>query len=544
MPFVQMKWPVLVKLLLTIGIWTSVGLWESNAETPQWPTDVWPTSTPEAQGIDSKLLADMLDEIGGLKSQIESVTVIRNGHMVLDAYFQPFQKGRKHHIFSCTKSVMSALIGIAIQQGHIASVQTPVIEFFPQRRVANLDTQKQALTLEHLLTMTTGLDCRDSYRHQWVGLSAMLDSPDWTQHVLDLSMIEQPGQRFEYCNGASFLLAAILEHATGMNTLEYARKHLFGPLGIKDVSWGTSSRGINVGYAKMWLQPHDMAKIGLLYLNNGKWDGRQIVPANWVAQSTQAQVQVPAGIFSHYGYQWWVDSNGIYSALGSRGQYIMVAPTHHLVAVFTGDLPGSNISEPRRYLKSNVIAAIASNSPLPENPQQQARITNLITKYGKPPIGGYVWTTPDNGVAQNGLFMRIAAPALQILYPKGSRKEAKQDKTQIMRMKSPDATSFSGTILDIPEGVPLSEIGPKTYVALLATVGRNMRVLSNEPLILSDGSNAYLTTIKWKFRGIPLRTAVVSAFKSGKLVLFDAHVFSDLSAAIKIVSSLTFKKTR
>lgn len=539
-----MKLPVLVKLLLAIGIWTSVGPWESNAETPLWPTDVWPISTPESQGMDSRLLADMLDEIGGLKSRVESVTIIRNGHMVLDAYFQPFQKGRKHHIFSSTKSVMSALIGIAIHQGHIPSVRTPVIDFFPQRRVANLDTRKTTLNLEHLLTMTTGLDCRDSYQYQWVGLSAMWDSPDWTQHVLNLSMKEQPGQRFEYCNGASFLLAAILENATGMNTLEYARKHLFGPLGIKDVSWGTSPRGINVGYAKMWLQPHDMAKIGLLYLNNGKWDDRQIVPANWVAQSTKAQVQVREGIFSHYGYQWWVDSNGIYSALGSRGQYIMVAPKHHLVVVFTGDLPGSNIANPRRYLKSNVIAAIASNRTLPENPPQQARITNLITKYGKPSIGGYVWTTPDNGVAQNGLFTRIATPALQIHYPTGSRKEAKQDKAQIMRMKSPDGTYFGGAILDIPEGVPLSEIGPKTHVALLTTVGRNIRVLSNEPLILSDGSNAYLTTIKWNFRGVPLRSAVVSAFKSGKLVVFDADVFNDLSAAIKIVSSLTFKKTR
>ena len=567
--------PGFCRAILAVSLWVSVGTSCSYAETTRWPTESWPTSTPEAQGMESRLLANMLEGIDVFEARIDSVTIIRNGYMVLDAYFHPFQKGRRHRIYSCTKSVTSALIGIAIRQGLIPGVQTPVLDFFPERQIDNLDSRKKALTLEHLLTMTTGLDCRDTWRDKRVGLYAMKGSSDWTQYMLDRPMKEQPGRRFEYCNGASFLLTAILERATGMNALAYARKHLFAPLGIDDVTWATSPRGINTGYSRMWLRPQDMAKIGWLYLNKGRWDDRQVVPASWVERSTQARVEA-AGVFPHYGYQWWVDADGIYSALGYRGQYILVVPKYNLVAVFTGDLSRSNIGAPLRLLQKSVIGAIKSGNPLPEKrkhqariaalitkystapkggdvwttPQKkrkhQARIAALITKYSAAPKGGDVWTTPQNGTAKNGQFVRRAVPALQISYPRGSRKLPTRFKAQFMSMKSPGdtfsgATFFSGSILEIPKDVPLSEVGPKTYVALLTRYVRNISVVSNNPLTLSDGSKAYLTTLRWSSRGLPNRSAVVSAFREGKWVFVRASAFGDLVEAKKIVSSLTFK---
>ena len=536
--------PEICRAFLAVSLWVSVGTSCSYAETTRWPTESWPTSTPEAQGMESRLLADMLEGIDVSGRRIDSITIIRNGYMVLDAYFHPFQKGRRHKIYSCTKSVTSALIGIAIRQGLIPGVQTPVLDFFPERQIDNSDRRKKALTLEHLLTMTTGLDCRDTgRRYRWVGLVAMWDSSDWTQYMLDRPMKEQPGRRFEYCNGASFLLTAILERATGMNALAYARKHLFAPLGIDDVTWATSPRGINTGYSRMWLRPQDMAKIGWLYLNKGRWDDRQVVPASWVERSTQARVEA-AFVFPHYGYQWWVAADGIYSALGSGGQYILVVPKYNLVAVFTGDLSRANIGTPRRLLQKSVIGAIKSGNPLPEKRKHQARIAALIKKYSTAPKGGDVWTTPQNGTAKDGQFVRRAVPALQISYPRGSRKLPTRFKAQFMRMKSPGGTFFSGRIFKKPKDVPLPEVGPKTYVALLTKFGRyirNISVVSNNPLTLSDSSKAYLTTLRWSSSGIPIRAAVVSAFREGKWVLFRANAGEDLVEAKNIVSSLTFK---
>lgn len=212
-----------------------------------WPTEGWPTSTPEEQGMDSELLAEMLATIQEENYGIDSVSVTRNGYMVADAPVHPFEAGSKHIIFSCTKSVVSALIGIAIDKGYIESVDQPVPGIFPKRTAANLDAAKEAMTLEHVLTMATGLECRDSYLYRWRGLRQMEQSEDWVQFMLDLPMAEAPGSRFEYCNGASFLLSAIIQQTTGMTALAFAEEHLFGPLGITDVEWSANPQGIAIG---------------------------------------------------------------------------------------------------------------------------------------------------------------------------------------------------------------------------------------------------------------------------------------------------------
>jgi CubicO group peptidase (beta-lactamase class C family) len=267
------------------------------------------------------------------------------------------------------------LIGIAIDKGYIAGVDQTILSFFPEKPAANTDTRKEGMTLEHLLTMTTGLYCRDSYLYRWDGLYLMRSSPDWVQYMLDLPMVEEPGSYFEYCNGASFLLSAILQEATGLSAFEFAQEHLFNPLGISDVQWPSNPQGISIGYSDLELRPKDMAKIGYLFQNDGVWDGEQIVPSAWVRDSTRKYIS--ATLQEGYGYQWWVDVSGIYMALGYGGQYIVVVPEENLVVVFVSDLAEEDFYIPDQFLHRYILPSIKSSEPLPEDP----RATTLLRLY-------------------------------------------------------------------------------------------------------------------------------------------------------------------
>ena len=299
-----------------------------------------------------------------------------------DAYVHPFRPGSQHIIHSCTKSIVSALIGIAIDTGYIKGVDQPVLELFPERTAANLDANKRAMTLDDLLTMTPGFDCRDSYLYGWRGLNEMRKSEDWVQFVLDLPMREESGTRFEYCNSASFLLSAIIQNTTGMNALAFAEEHLFGPLGISDVRWPSNPQGISIGWGELRMRPHDMAKIGHLYLNEGLWDGQQVVPSEWVEASTRRHT--PATLSDGYGYQWWVDAAGFYMALGYAGQFIYVMPEKDLVVVFTSDLGESDFFVPESLLKQYVIPAAESSTPLLANPDGVALLESRIEALARP----------------------------------------------------------------------------------------------------------------------------------------------------------------
>jgi len=360
----------------------SQSLAETQDAAIDWPTAGWRSSTPEEQGMDSDLLSEMLGTIQEQNYGIDSVTIVRNGYIVADARIQPFRSTSKHNIFSCTKSVVSALIGIAIDQGYIEGLQQPVLSLFPQRTVANGDANKEAMTLEHLLTMTTGFRCQDSYLYRWTGLNQMRESEDWVQFVLDLPMDGEPGARFEYCNGASFLLSAIIQETTGMSALEFAEEHLFGPLGISDVDWSSNPQGISLGYSELRMHPHDMAKIGYLYLNDGRWDGEQIVPSEWVKASTRKYVS--ATLEDGYGYQWWVDDSGMYLALGYGGQFIFVIPEKEMVVVFTSSLEDSDFYAPQTLLNEFIIPAAMASSTLPDNSEGAALLESLIAELANP----------------------------------------------------------------------------------------------------------------------------------------------------------------
>ncbi len=386
---------ILFSLLLVFIALTLFCVNSASGKTPDyWPTEGWRTSSPEQQGINSGVLANMLEKIKEQKYSLDSVTIIRNGYVVLDTYFYPFQKGEKHNLECCAKSLTGTLVGIAIDKGYIKSVDQPILEFFPGITPANLDDNKRAITLEHLLTMTTGLEFQDSFRYRWRGLLKMMKSPDWVRYILDLPMSEAPGTRFEYCNGASFLLSAIIQKTTGMRTLDFAKKHLFGPLGIEDVIWWTNPQGIDLGYDYMWLKPLDVAKIGWLFVKKGRWEDKQIISKSWVEQATKKHTD--AIFFDGYGYQWWIDEDGFFVALGWAGQYIIVVPEKRLVVVFTGTMPEERQGLPiSLLLHFYVLPAVESEVALPPNPKANAHLNTLVKNFQAAPEAKPVPDLPE-----------------------------------------------------------------------------------------------------------------------------------------------------
>jgi CubicO group peptidase (beta-lactamase class C family) len=308
---------------------------QTPTSTEYWPTKGWRTSTPDAQGMDSQKLALMLDTIKQQNLNLHSLLVIRNGYIVSETYFQSYSQDQKHELYSCTKSFISTLVGIAIDKGYIAGVNRAMQDFFPGRPFENQDARKEAMTLEDLLTMTSGLDWQEGdpiYREMYV-------SGDWVRFVLDQPMSAQPGSQFNYCSGCSHVLSAIVQQKTGMSTRNFAQKELFAPLGISSFNWDTDSSGIPIGGWGLQITPRDMAKLGYLYLHNGTWDGQQIVSAEWVRAATQKHVGTDSQL--GYGYQWWIyPSFGAYTALGRNGQTIFVVPDLRLVIVTTAALDG------------------------------------------------------------------------------------------------------------------------------------------------------------------------------------------------------------
>jgi parallel beta-helix repeat protein len=326
-----------------------------------WPTAGWRYSTAEEQGMNSTKLEEMMTCIRNENFKFDSVVIVRNGYVILEEYPRPYySQNTLHLLYSATKSVSSMLIGIALEEGYIDNVQHKLVDFFPNRSIANMDSRKQAITLENVLTMTSGLqwdewtyglgDSRNS-------VTRMVSSPNWVQFVLDQPMASEPGTNWTYNGGGSHLLSAIINETTGINTDLYAKEHIFNPLGITRWYWSTDSQGLTMGFSHLFLRPLDMAKLGFLCLNKGIWDGEQIVPAEWVKASTEAYYQVWPESDVYYGYQWWIrPSIRYYWAWGMAGQTIAVIPDYDMVVVFTGSLAGD---DPGGYLINNYILPAA-----------------------------------------------------------------------------------------------------------------------------------------------------------------------------------------
>ncbi len=318
--------------------------------------------------MDPVKLKELNEEVRTLldiQVDIHSIIIIRKGYIVAEQYYsEEYGPGDLHRIYSCTKSITSALLGITQKQGLLKSIDENMAGFFPEYDIAYLSEDKQNITVEHLLTMSSGLewyeleyfygDDRNTFR-QWY------DDGATVKFVLDRPTIAPPGEEFAYSTGSSHVLSAMVQKLAGIRTDSFAMEHLFKPLGIENFYWPTDNEGLPMGGNGMMMDPRDMARFGYLYLNDGYWDGTQVVPETWVEASQQKQIERKYIPDSYYGYQFWVSDYGTYSAVGFGGQWITIVPEHDLVVIFNNKLKeGDNLewSTPERLLTTYIIPAV------------------------------------------------------------------------------------------------------------------------------------------------------------------------------------------
>ncbi len=278
-------------------------------------------------------------------TKVTSALVARGGELAHEFYAAGVTPDTRHNTRSATKTVAGMLTGIAIGQGLIGGVQQPVMSFFGGRQpVANPDPRKDAITIADLLTMSSALECDDFDQGSPGNEEVMYETSDWVQFALDLPIRPQAaqppasaaGREFRYCTAGVGLLGAILAEAAGQPVQDYAREQLFGPLGITGEQWAVNPAGLAFTGGGLELTSQHLLKLGQLYLNEGSWPGRQVIPAAWVAESVREHATVGPGV--GYGYLWWLQSFGSHPAWlmsGNGGNKVAVFPSLGLVAVLT-----------------------------------------------------------------------------------------------------------------------------------------------------------------------------------------------------------------
>jgi CubicO group peptidase (beta-lactamase class C family) len=299
------------------------------------------TGNLDNTGLDKTLLSQMVEKIvDGTYPNVHSVLIIKDGKLVFEEYFYEYDKNKLHELRSATKSFISALTGIAIEKGYIKSKDEKVLSYFPEYTFKNDIEAKKKMTIEHLLTNRSGLDC-DVYNGKAVGNeSEMAYQKDWIQYSLDLPMVDSAGGIGQYCSSNPIILGRIIEKTTQMTLPDFARQTLFKDLGITRFNWHfRPDPSSGETFCQLNLRPRDMAKLGLLYLNGGVWNGKQVLAKTWVEQSLEKHTVI-AGL--DYGYLWWtkyLDAGGVryYGKLaqGNGGQKIYIFKALNLVTVIT-----------------------------------------------------------------------------------------------------------------------------------------------------------------------------------------------------------------
>ncbi|NMO97632.1 serine hydrolase domain-containing protein [Paenibacillus lemnae] len=278
------------------------------------------------------------------KEKIHSCLISRGSHIIFEYYKNKKQHSNLHKINSCTKSIASSLIGIACDKGFISNLSTPIVEYFPT--LANdSDRRKSTITIDHLLTMSAGFNWPEM--GEWGGWPQMIHSSNWVNYVLERPLTHAPGEQMNYNSGCSHLLMAILQKTTGTSAQEFANDHLFSKLKFRDYIWHKDPQGIHIGGFGIHLTIHDMHKMGQLFLNNGRWAGKQLIRGEWVELTTKPAF-LTYEYFGHYGRHWWSSAASkdekFYFAMGMGGQYICVMPSRDMIVTITSDTKGNTLT--------------------------------------------------------------------------------------------------------------------------------------------------------------------------------------------------------
>jgi CubicO group peptidase (beta-lactamase class C family) len=321
----------------------------------------WPSSAPAAEGLDPEPIDDLLAWMRRSGMRFHAVILLRHDKLVVEEYFPPWQRDSRQNMYSCAKSVLSTLFGIAQAEGKLPPLDRSALSCLPAGGEAR-DPRALRVNFEQLLSMTSGV--------AFLRAVDMAVAEDQVDFALAKPLAAEPGSRFLYTSAGPHLLSAVLQTCVGPSARDYAARKLFAPLGIRDWSWETDGKGVTIGGAHLSLTAMDLARVGYLYLKKGDWFGTRVLPASWVEAATRTHSR-PSDMNraedSGYGYLWWVDEEwGGFSAHGAGGQYLFVVPDLDLVAVFTADLPAKDFPVPWDLFQRHVLpaaGAIGAASP-------------------------------------------------------------------------------------------------------------------------------------------------------------------------------------
>jgi CubicO group peptidase (beta-lactamase class C family) len=306
--------------------------------------------------------------LDGTWPDVHSLLVHHKGRLILEEYFYGYHAERPHQLRSATKSVVSALAGIASTRDGAPQSGSAVLARLPYAQLAQPDERKARITLQHLLTMRSGLACNDHDAASPGNETRLYESDDWVKATLDLPLVHEPGTEAAYCSGGVAVVGRLTERAVGQPLPEFAHDGLFAPLGIRRADWRWNYRldRSNREFSQIHMRPRDLLKFGLVFAQGGRWQGHQIVPEAWVQSSLAVHSSIRG---TDYGYFWWrpwlnVDTArgpqrvSFHSAQGNGGQRIYILPEHELVVVFTGGDYNSGAAPPNRIMATVILPAL------------------------------------------------------------------------------------------------------------------------------------------------------------------------------------------
>ncbi|WP_104194464.1 serine hydrolase [Cryobacterium sp. M25] len=320
-----------------------------------------PRSTPEAEGISSTAILDFVAAAEQLLESLHSLMVVRHGRVIAEGWWYPFAAQHPHLMFSVSKSFTSTAVGLAIGEGRL-TLDDLVVDLLPDDLPKQIDPHLAALTVRHLLTMTTG------HPTDTVSLADDSHGDNWARTILAQPLEFAPGTHYVYNSGASYLLSAILQRLTGERLFDYLTPRLFDPLGIVGATWESCPRGIDAGGWGLSLTTEQLATFGQLLLQRGEWNGTRLVPAEWIDEATSLQVDTSGTDHDvdgrqGYGYQFWRNRPTGYRADGAFGQFCLVLPETDAVVVLTAALPTAQRA--LDLVWEHLLPAF-SDQPLPE----------------------------------------------------------------------------------------------------------------------------------------------------------------------------------
>jgi CubicO group peptidase (beta-lactamase class C family) len=339
-----------------------------------------PRSTPEAEGLSSAGVLNLVNALDGGAGEIHSLMLLRHGKVVAEGWWAPYAAEDIHVLYSVTKSFNSTAVGFAVAEG-LVSVDDLIVSHFPDLAPAAPDPELAAMRVRDLLTMSTG--------HEVDSIDAMRQRTDgqWTRSFLESSVPRAPGSYFLYNSGAAYMLGALVQRVTGMTVDEYLKPRLFAPLGIAGELWGQSQEGVNLTDGGLSVRTEDLAKFGLLYLQGGMWNGQRVLAEQWAADATARQVSTgnSDGNWNYgYGYQFWRSQQG-YRADGSLGQFGFVLPEQDIVLAITSGTNDTN--GVMNLVWQNLLPAVMGDAQ-PENPTALAALRERLAGLALPVPSG------------------------------------------------------------------------------------------------------------------------------------------------------------